>query len=103
MTPLNYSHLKEQGFTMLLPIISQNNAAEEALTMWGKEWDNRVIRLEHHRLQNGREADSKKEDSAPFHPEGLQVFIGEKNAVELQYETTIFYGEELEALLIPES
>ena len=104
MTPLNYTHLQEFGFTLLIPIVSRNKTAnDEALTMWGKEIENRVIRLELHKAANAKEDSSLQQGPAPFYPEGLKVFTGEKNSPELQYEATIFYTEELAAFLTPES
>ena len=104
MTPLNYSHLQELGFTLLIPIVGQNKPEQdEAVTMWGKEMDNRVIRLEFHQKINGTAGDESKQEkqSAPFHPGGLKLYAGEKTSPELQYEATIFYAEELDAFMKP--
>ena len=65
-----------------------------------------MIRLEHHKNhpeppQKNDPSQKAKENLAPFQPEGLKLFIGEKEAYELQFETTIHYVEELEPWLEP--
>jgi len=100
MTPISYAYLQDKAFKLLIPIVSQNETQRnEALTMWGKEWDGRVIRLEHHSTDTTLNATADTNEQAPFYPEGLKVYIGEKGSLELQYEGIIFYEEELEPFL----
>jgi hypothetical protein len=105
MTPLSYSFLQDCGFKLLIPIISQNgNPPGEALNMWGKEVDKKFIRLEHHTFHMPGKTDNAGLQQAsnvknPFSPEGLKVFIGESGEMDLQYEGTIFYEEELMSFL----
>ena len=104
MTPITYSFLQEQGFKLLIPIVSQNEKPlEEALTIWGKEWDGKVLRLEHHIDKTNNTPDRQKpgEQEAPFYPEGLKLFEGEKGALELPYAGTVLYVEELRPYLPP--
>lgn len=103
MTPLTYTFLQDRGFKMLIPIVSQNKSPnDEAMTMWGKELDNRIIRLEYHKtsIENNDSSttDGAKEET-PFYPEGVELYMGEKDALEQQYIATINYIEELEPYL----
>ena len=50
MTPVTYNYLQSNGFRLLIPIVSQNEKPrDEALVMWGREMDGKMIRLEHHK------------------------------------------------------
>jgi hypothetical protein len=92
MTALTYDYLQQEGFKLLIPIVSQNqNPDDLELVMWGKEINSRVIRLEYHKTEHNQ----AENDKAPFHPDGLKLFSGEKNEIELHYEATIFYEHEL--------
>lgn len=106
MTPLNYDFLQQKGFKLLIPIVSQNETPhDEALTIWVKEWDGKVIRLEYHKTTTAPEAKEndgmEANQDAPFYPEGLKLYTGEKGALEWQYEGTILYAEELAPHLHP--
>jgi hypothetical protein len=95
MTPITYNYLQNKGFKLLIPIVSQNENPEEVLTMWGKECEDRIIRLEYH----SDKTTNTQNDQMPFHPEGLKLFMGERGAPEFSYEGKVTSVEELESYL----
>lgn len=103
MTLLNYHFLQENGFKLLIPIISENEQnLTEAVTVWGKEIDGQIIRLELHKKSDKTAIDLLPDteiNDAPFQPDGLQLYIGEKAEMDQPYVTTVHYIEELEPYL----